>query len=167
VAAEYARAMRRLLPKTAAAHDEGRDVFEIAHSCLPVDDGLARSARLARHAGAAPEKFFCAWRRQHDASPANVAVYAGWTDGALRPLPGGPPPQRLTAGDDPRLFVHRGAVHAVYNDAWRGDGAALSDQFPPHHTRATGARARRALRWTCSLAACCRTARWGYTARAW
>lgn len=125
--------LREALDATPAAHSEERDVFEIAHSCLPVDGGVAR---MRRNAGGTPSGFFCAWRRQHDANPAKVEVYSGWLDGELKP---DGPPARLTPGDDPRLFAHGGRVHAVYNDAWVGDEQGqLEADYPPHNGRRAG-----------------------------
>lgn len=122
--------LEAVLAGTPAAHSEDRDIFEIAHSCLPVDAGVARMRRSA--AGAATS-YFCAWRRQHDANPARVEIYSGWLNEQLRPDGA---PSRLTPGDDARLFAHAGRVHAVYNDAWVGDEAGvLSGEFPVHHSR--------------------------------
>lgn len=114
----------------ALEHEPTRDVLEVAHSCLPVDGGVARSRRAA---SGPPDGFFCAWRRQHDLNPAGVEVYTGWLDGDFRPAS---EPVRLTPGDDPRLFTHGGRVLAVYNDAWVGDPAGeLTAAYPAHNTR--------------------------------
>lgn len=121
-------------PDASALVDLGESVLEVAHSCLPVDGGVASMHRTRE---GPPDGLFCVWRRQHDREPALVEVYAGWLGPDWRPVPGRPA-VRLTPGDDPRLFVHNGRVHAVYNDAWVGDGGTLSSMFPEHNSRRAG-----------------------------
>lgn len=124
------RELSRLLA-TEVGHTEAKDVFEVAHSCMPLDDGVARARRLV---DGKPSGYFCVWRRQHDATPSEVHVYSGFLDPQMRP---DGPPTRLTPGDDPRLFAFDGSVHAIYNDAWLGKGAGdpLLEDFPPHLAR--------------------------------